>query len=235
MCCFTYNDQCKKLSNGFCKRTFRWNMSNIIPPTWNTSSGYLLQKIDRITKASDNFWNDRDKNSEDYNYSYYEAWKVCNGVIEFPYITDYGYDDCWLTATSDGDLFRLERISFDDWMFLEYIKRYGTKGIHIQTGNVYWISSTQVDLIRCIESELHFGQITSANELIAAKTITFQDQLGSPLTHSMQSEWNLEDEINFFHEIRKCIAGKKIRFSRLEQWIDEHNQPIFGRIIKEFS
>lgn len=209
---FTYNDCYTKLSNGFCARTFRWNMTAIIPSNAKTLSGYLLQKIERTTEASKAFWSDRNENGENFNVSYFEAWKVNNGKVCFPRDMICDHDDCWMTVTSHKDLYQLGTFSFDEWMLSEYIERYGTKGKHIQAGNVYWIGEDQTDLIDCVKKELQPRKISSARELLSAQTITFEEKLGIPLTHLMQSEWDLECKALFLDEVKRYIASKEICF-----------------------
>lgn len=206
-----------------CELEIKWNVQAITQGS--NSSGYIVQHFSRKLVSS-NF-----KPINDYkDISYYEAWKVKNGIIEYDDAANGKCDDricIGMPLYDSSDFF----ISLD------------TIGQYVFTGDVYWIPcDTQLYYIVDAWSE---KTVKQANGLKASYSFNELDKVPPVFSRErFVHDWDLSTSDKIYSAAKEKLFnmyrnnttrdrnGVK---STLEEMLDGKYQDIANRILSEWE
>ena len=208
----------RKYTNGCIYRTYNWNLQSIIRDYSEKSKGYIIQKITRETKLSEESKSTLDISRQDYNTVYFESWRVEKGELKMPDIKDPPqYDDKWLTAFNEIEPV-FHSVSYKTSMLNTYKHRFGTKGSTKQRGEVAWISIEDRGLYEKATNELKEDIVLNAGALMANYSITFENDLNFIFSSVVENNWDLISESEFYTKVRGFINDNRecIQFDKIE-------------------
>lgn len=206
--CMIYDEHKTTEVNGFFKRCFRWNVSEISKR--EHANGYIIQKITRSTTANELFWS-KHSVKEPFCHTYFEAWHIVNGKVVNPDNTDYGFDDRWYYNST---------IPTFNALLIDCKEKYLTEGCVSMHGEVYWIDNIDAR-VNSIETRFKVGNVPYAGELLSAWHCDFlsdEDLVGS---HSFHSSWDFSNDIKFLDAISTIYAERNIDQSTRAQDISQ--------------
>ena len=162
-----------------CELLINWNPVAIAQS--GTASGYIVQHFSR--KLITEYQIDIPQNT-----SYYEAWKVTNGIV-----TDRG-EVC-------DDIFSIG----NDWQYFDLFKKCaGTSGKYVFKGDVFWIPESH--RLFDVVSSWNEQTVKSANGLKATfecDDFNFIEAVFSRLP--FEHEWDLTDEAVIYDTAKKML------------------------------
>lgn len=185
------NEMVCKYSNGFFCREFCWNLPDILA-SFQCENGYILQKINRTTNASSDFWNHQFCKS-DFEHSYFEAWKISHNKIEYPGIYQ-GFDDRWVYSSV---------IPSWESAMNDYKEKYGTAGVVRMEADVYWCPQDSITAHEITSSFKH-NAIKWAGELLCSYECKEIESAICFYHHSFYNEWLLRND----REIIKALVQR---------------------------
>lgn len=195
----TLNECFKKWDNGFFDREFCWNIDAI---AGENANGYIVQKIERKTTASESFWEKNDEQEGGpFFHCYYEAWKVENGKIVHSSeeaTNNQSFDDCW--GYNDKRMISMARKMYG------LAESYRTCGEIHMIGTVYWFSEDE-DTVPILEKALKKGAVSYAGKLLSSwklQAIECKTPIGS---HELRVAWDLSTDEKFIDAVKTAFNG----------------------------
>lgn len=211
--------------NGYFDRKFKWNVSQIAKQ--ENANGYIVQKIIRHTKASENFLPLKN-NTKVFCHTYFEAWKVENGIIVYPAEQQYEFDDRWTYNSS---------ISTFDAMLEDCADKYLTSGCITMTGEVYWLDAAD-KRVASLESRFKMNnKDTYAGELLSTENFEELNETEKIDTRSFQASWDFSTESKFVDEICKIYEKRDISSEITQQDIQRHfsKLPVYSKLLRRIT
>lgn len=198
-----------KHSNGAFIRRFCWDLEKIIPSDAEEKSGYIVQRIERVTTDSHEKYSIRnDEIHNPYNHSYWEAWNVDTGAIKLP---NFGYDDSWESMPNGWNIVCSYKRLVE--MLRLFNERYNTNGCISMKGTVYWAPKGN-ELYEIVKTKFH-EHICYANALPAAWKIALPQNCELIGNHSFSCSWDLSSEEKLINSVMSyistCQESDKIR------------------------
>lgn len=208
--------------NGYFERKFKWKVSQIAQQEY--ANGYIVQRIIRHTEASENFLPLKSE-TEAFCHTYFEAWKVQNGIIVYPAEQQYEFDDRWL--------YNAHIPSFDA-MLNDCAEKYLTSGCITMIGEVYWLEASD-ERIAILESRFKMNnKDTYAGELLSAETFEELHETEKIDTHSFHASWDFSTESKFVDAICEIYEKRDISSEIIQQDIQEHfsKLPVYSKLLR---
>ena len=219
-----FNDNSRKMVNGYFERTFRWRVEKIAQRP--NANGFIVQKITRRTTASEEFWA-RIGCWQAFNHEYVEAWKVRNGIIVFSEGQDYGFDDCWIYNS---------KIPSFDAMLSDIADKYLTHGLVKICGEVYWLDENDSRTLM-LENYLQVGKVRYAGNLLSTEKFDAIDKSEMIDSITFQSSWDFSNDTKFIEGIRQIYLEANVSPECRREDIDNHfsKLPVYEELLKRFA
>lgn len=218
------NEIINEYPNGFFDRAFKWDESEIE----KLGNGYLVQKIERKTKASYNF----DCSGKEYNHTYFEAWKIENGKIVYNLDYEEPYDDKWVySAFAMHDMF---------WAKMkDYKSKYQTAGVVRILGTVFFASEGS-SAAKEVEEKFAVGEIPFASDLLSSFVFESEKDLSPIFEHHICETWDLFTAENMIDALIKDYKKSEIILEDAIEYIKifadlDFYEDLYKSIIKSYK
>lgn len=202
------NERIITSENGFFERLVYWDKERLK----TLGDGFLVQKVVRKTDIKGSFCpTDSTEPESVFNHTYYEAWKLENGIPVYDDGTNFDYDDRWLyTITNIIDPLGA--------IFKDYASKYKSSGTITMTGILYFVPKEHL-FARSILSVFSQRKVPFAGDLLSAYNCAVEDHFLPIYEQHFTHRWKLDEDNVFVSAIIEEMRKQKLYLEECKSYL----------------
>lgn len=214
--------------NGCFERKFYWNRDALR----SLGDGFLIQKIERRTIASESFTLP-DTINNPFCHTYYEAWNIKDGNPVYDDCSGGDFDDRW----SYGVLSLIDPLG---GVLKDYSSKYKTSGTITMYGTLFFVPENH-ELAPALCSCFSMGNVVFAGKLLSCYKCDVEMHFRRIFQHVFSHQWQLEEDDAFITAVAFELEQHKLSLEECTSYLE----PCFGelpiyeklreRILNEYS